>query len=197
MRQLFLFSILGFSTLFFQKSYAGELIAIDQNKESAAEIIGDYVTVLNPVASLALIAYNKDIEGLKQFLYSSALSTALTFALKFSLKNSNIFGYKIGRRPNGGKYNFPSGHSSWVFSSSQFVSLRYGGMFGIPLTALSIFTAYSRVESRRHDLFAVLSGTLIGILSAELFSTRLKSYGVKLAGYLNQGGAFLHLKYEF
>ena len=60
--RLCFFSILGLSILFTQKSFAGELIAIDHNKESAAEIIGDYITVINPVMSLALITFNKDIE---------------------------------------------------------------------------------------------------------------------------------------
>ena len=196
-RYLYCISLLTLLILPLQKACGGSLIAIDHSKESNAEIIGDYVTVINPVVSLALIAFNKDFEGLKQFVYASALGTAITLTMKYSLNSADIFGYKIGKRPNGGKYNFPSGHSSWVFTSSQFVCRRYGGMFGVPMTALSIFTAYSRVQSRRHDIFAVLTGTLIGIISAEIFTTRLKSHEVKLSGYFNKDGAFIRFKYDF
>lgn len=131
-------------------------------KHSSAETAGDVIQVTIPVTAL-LIAFGKDdTEGMKQLFYSVAASTAATWALKFAVHK---------KRPRGGKYSFPSAHTSLAFSGASFLGMRYGIAYGVPAYGAASYVGYSRVQSKRHYWSDVICGGMIGVLSGFLFTT--------------------------
>lgn len=131
-------------------------------KHSSNERAGDILQITIPVTSL-LIAFGKDdTEGMKQLFYSVAASTAATWALKLAFNK---------KRPRGGKYSFPSGHTSLAFSGASFLGMRYGAVYGAPALGTAAYVGYSRVQSKRHYWTDVIFGGMIGGLSGFLFTT--------------------------
>ncbi len=99
---------------------------------------------------------------MKQLFYSVAASTAATWALKLSINK---------KRPRGGKYSFPSGHTSLAFSGASFLGMRYGTAYGAPAIGAATYVGYSRVHAKRHYWGDVIGGGIIGGLAGFLFTT--------------------------
>ncbi|MBA4388904.1 MAG: PAP2 family protein [Verrucomicrobia bacterium] len=123
-----------------------------------------------PSVAVGVILYHEDGEGALQFGKGGLLTVALTQGLKFSVDE---------RRPNGEKYSFPSGHTSWAFFNAEFVRERYGWEWGIPAYVAASFVGYSRVEAKIHYTHDVLAGAAIGIGSSWLFTTPYKGWQVE------------------
>ena len=91
------------------------------------------------------------------------LGENLTEALLFN--EAMTGGLKIifnRHRPNGGKYSFPSAHSStWFTIATVFESL-YGPVVGIPSYLLAGMIAFSRVDSNSHFVSDVVFGAALG-----------------------------------
>jgi membrane-associated phospholipid phosphatase len=84
---------------------------------------------------------------------SFLLASAATWAVKVAVRR---------RRPGGGPYSFPSGHTAVAFASVP-VAWRHGGWrAGLASTALAISTGAARMEDRRHFLSDVLFGAAVG-----------------------------------
>lgn len=138
------------------------LSPLSAKKRSTTETAGDVIQITIPVTAL-LIAFGKDdTQGMKQLFYSVATSTAVTWGLKFAFNK---------KRPRGGKYSFPSGHTSLAFTGSTFLGMRYGCSYGIPAFGAASYVGYSRVHARRHDWADVIGGALVGGISSYMFTT--------------------------
>ena len=138
------------------------LSSLEARKRSKTETAGDVIQITIPVTSL-LIAFGKDdTEGMKQLFYSVAASTAATWGLKLAFNK---------KRPKGGKYSFPSGHTSLAFSGASFLGMRYGAAYGVPSIGAASYVGYTRVHARRHYWGDVIGGGIIGGLSGFLFTT--------------------------
>jgi len=87
--------------------------------------------------------------------HSLLLSGGIVWALKVTVD---------AKRPNGGKYSFPSGHTAAAFAAAPVVARHWGWKAGIPAYALAAATALARMEERRHYLADVLSGAAIGLV---------------------------------
>ncbi len=126
---------------------------------------GDVVVLGLPAAALGISLLKHDKEGTFQFLKSFAGEAVTVFLLKWSIN---------AKRPNGGNYSFPSGHSAQAFVSSTYLYKRYGWKYGLPATALATFVAYSRagIKEPVHYLTDVLAGAFIGSLSAHIFTSK-------------------------
>lgn len=99
---------------------------------------------------------------LRQYLISSVSNQVITYGLKHltSIK-----------RPTGGPYSFPSGHTSFAFSTATVLFQIYKDEH--PLLAWlsyvpAIFTGTMRVVGDHHWVPDVLAGAGIGILSTQL-----------------------------
>jgi len=125
--------------------------------------IGDYVQIGLPLTGLGLSLAKKDKTGTYQLLKSFALQTGTTFLLKRAIKR---------KRPTGGKYSFPSGHTSLSFMGSTFLWKRYGWKYGVPATIAASLVGYSRagVDDPVHHTSDVFAGAAIGVLSSLLFT---------------------------
>jgi len=137
------------------------------------ETAGDILQYVLPAVTAGALAGHRDAEGAWQFGGSYALTMGTTYLLKATVDE---------RRPNGGHYSFPSGHTSSSFSCAEFLRERYGWRYGLPAYVAATFVAYSRVESDNHYVHDVAAGAAIGILSSYLFTSPYRGWQVSLAG---------------
>lgn len=155
---------------------AGLTPAVMAKSKSAFETYGDVTQIALPVAAGLTSLVKGDYQGLKQFTYSFAVAMAVTYTLKPIVNE---------RRPNGGQWSFPSGHTTAAFTASSFLWFRYGKAYGIPATILAAAVGYSRVRARQHYWHDVIFGAALGTLSSYLFTKSISltgsSHGVMLS----------------
>jgi len=135
-------------------------VAFTQNKQISKS--GDIIQLALPIVAFSSTLV--DYDGYKpiiQFLESGTLSLVLTRGLKKIVNK---------KRPSGGDYSFPSGHTSCAFTGAAFLERRYGFKIGIPAYALASYVAFSRIKTNRHDWYDVGAGAAIGILSVYIFT---------------------------
>jgi membrane-associated phospholipid phosphatase len=140
------------------------------NAADAIEGAGNVLEFALSAAAVSLALYNGDTKGLLQY----GLSAGLTAGTTLGLKNSVL----EWRPDHSDRLSFPSGHSSSTFAAAEFKRKRYGWEFGVPAYALATFTAFSRVEARKHFIHDVAAGAALGIISSYIFTKPL--YGVKI-----------------
>ncbi|MFN3740308.1 MAG: phosphatase PAP2 family protein [Thermodesulfovibrionales bacterium] len=126
---------------------------------------GDSLQVVIPAVSFVATLGLRDKEGTCQWAKSLGSTIVVTYALKYSLNT---------KRPNGGDYSFPSGHTSAAFAGAGFIHQRYGWEYGVPAYALASFVGYSRIHSKNHYWYDVLGGAVIGIGSNLFFTNKYK-----------------------
>jgi membrane-associated phospholipid phosphatase len=134
---------------------------------------GDNLQIALPLTAAGLTLYNNDTDGAIELSKSLATTVGITDILKYSINE---------KRPNGGDFSFPSGHTSISFSSAEFMRQRYGHNVGVPAYLLATFVGYSRIESKQHYPHDVLAGAFIGIISSHLFTTPFQKFQVTLTG---------------
>lgn len=66
------------------------------------------------------------------------------------------------KRPNGGAYSFPSGHTATAFASATVLGRHCGRRSRVALLALATATGLARMEDSRHHLSDVLFGAALG-----------------------------------
>jgi membrane-associated phospholipid phosphatase len=127
---------------------------------------GDWARFGSSIGALGLIAYYKDMDGLIQFL-ESAGSTQIIMGATKEFANR--------KRPDGGEYSFPSGHTSSTFAPAAFVQFRYGTLPAIPFWIAAGITGYSRIEQDRHYISDVVGSAFLGIFMAKIFTKQYES----------------------
>lgn len=97
-------------------------------------------------------------QGLKQtgseMFRSLAYSTLAVSALKVAIHR---------KRPNGGAYSFPSGHTATAFAIAPVLASRFGPAAGIPAFILAGATGMGRMEDHKHYLSDVVFGAALGL----------------------------------
>jgi len=98
---------------------------------------------------------------------SLGLTTAATFAIK---------GIADTDRPtdavSGGRYGFPSYHTSSSFALAAVADEYYGKSVGLPAYGLATLVGWSRIDGRDHDLSDVLFGAALGYAIGKSVATR-------------------------
>lgn len=123
----------------------------------------DAIVIALPVAALTGVLVQKDWKGLIQGVETAGATAAATLILKYSIKEM---------RPDySNTHSFPSGHSSISFATAAFVQRRYGWAVGAPAYALSCYVAWGRVFAKKHHVWDVCAGAVIGAASAYIFTT--------------------------
>jgi membrane-associated phospholipid phosphatase len=115
--------------------------------------LSDALAVTLPAAALGATLYRHDRRGTEDFVRSAGVNLAATAALKYI---TNL------PRPDGGRYAFPSGHTSVTFHAAGFIHRRYGLRYAMPLYIGATVTGYSRIRARRHRLRDVVAGAALG-----------------------------------
>ncbi|MEM9547332.1 MAG: phosphatase PAP2 family protein [Bacteroidota bacterium] len=132
------------------------------------EDIGHYTQLGLPLSAIGISIVKGDTDGLVQLVKSFAVQTSTTVILKRAINRT---------RPSGGRYSFPSGHTSVSFMSSTYIWKRYGWEFGLPSTAMAAFVGFSRfgIDEPVHYFSDVVVGCAIGVGSSWLFTKRRDS----------------------
>ncbi len=138
--------------------------------DDGVQLAGNILTYALPAIIAGLTLSHRDSKGALEFGESAALTLGVTYALKYSIKEE---------RPIGGPHSFPSAHSSFAFSSAEFLRKRYGWEYGVPAYAVASFIAYSRVECRAHHPHDVIVGAAIGIISSYIFAKPYKGWQIE------------------
>jgi len=92
------------------------------------------------------------------------------------------------RRPDQGRYSFPSGHTSAAFATAAVLHRHYGWVAAAPAYALATFVAGSRVQENRHFLSDVVFGAGVGIVSGRTVGLGHGRARVALAPFAAPGG---------
>ncbi len=147
--------------------------------------IDDYISYIPTLQVLGhkLSKGDKHQYHFEQYLISTGSCLIVTYGLKFLLNQ---------KRPNGGSLAFPSGHTSFAFSTAtvNFQILKkdfpfWAYMSYLPAAATGMF----RIMRNKHWHSDVLFGAGLGILSTQL-SYRLRPN--KLTNYANKNSSTLH-----
>lgn len=125
--------------------------------KSALTSYGDVAQYALPAGAALLSALKGDGEGAAQLFASGAVTAGLTYGLKYAVDE---------RRPNGGRYSFPSGHTSFAFIGAAYVHERYGWEWGVPAELAAAVVGYSRVDAKAHHWYDVVASAGIAHLSA-------------------------------
>jgi len=157
-----------------------------QNK--TVEDAGDIILFALPATTLATTFIIGDTKGSWQFTKGLLLTEAVTYGLKYSINK---------QRPDMSNNNsFPSGHTSTTFQSASFIHRRYGFKYSIPAYALAGFTAFSRIDAKKHDGWDILAGAVIGIGSSYLFTTEYQKEHMELTFNSQEGSYLLGFNYK-
>jgi membrane-associated phospholipid phosphatase len=135
--------------------------SVEARAADGIAVAGNVLQYVLPATAAGLTLGYQDGNGALQFGASTALTYGVTYGLKYSVDE---------RRPDGGLYSFPSGHTSISFCAAEFIRRRYGWEYGIPAYALASFVAYTRVETGKHHPQDVVAGAAIGFVSSNIFT---------------------------
>jgi membrane-associated phospholipid phosphatase len=136
-----------------------------QAQKNYIEKTGDVFQIAIPAAAFAsTLIWQSNDKPHWQFCKSMALSVISTHTLKRLIDKE---------RPNGGRYSFPSGHTTAAFTGAAFLQKRYGWRVGIPSYLAASFVGWSRVYANKHDYWDVLGGTILGISCSYVLTKRL------------------------
>lgn len=158
-------------------------------QNSAVKSTGDIILFTLPVTTFATTFIIGDTKGSWQFSKSLLLTEAITYGLKYSINK---------QRPDFSNENsFPSGHTSTTFQSASFMHIRYGFKYSIPAYALAGFTAFSRIDAKKHDGWDILAGAIIGIGSSYLFATEYQKQHMELTFNSQEDSYLMGFTYKF
>lgn len=105
---------------------------------------------------------NPRLTDVGEDLGSSLLAAwSVTWALKVAVN---------AKRPNGGPYSFPSGHTATAFAAAPVFRRHFGATIGYASYAVAAMTGLARLEDRKHYVSDVLAGAAIGIVAGRTFS---------------------------
>ena len=128
------------------------------------------------VAFGSTLIFKNDDKPHWQFVKSMGTSFVVTHALKRIINKE---------RPNGGNHAFPSGHTSAAFTGASFIQKRYGWKFGIPSYILASYVGFSRIHANKHDIYDVIAGVGVGVLSSYFFTKAYENKDIKIVVYKN------------
>ena len=127
--------------------------------------IDDYLAIVPSAQVLiyGIIPKHEDrLYHLENYAYSTVINLGLTYGMKAIL---NV------KRPNGGEFSFPSGHTSFAFSTATVSYMAFKDKK--PLLAWASYlpatiTGIMRIQKNKHWSPDVLFGAGLGIISTQL-----------------------------
>ncbi|TLD80402.1 phosphatase PAP2 family protein [Helicobacter sp. MIT 05-5293] len=157
--------------------------------KSGFEIYGDVMQVL-PVAMMAYSWYLKDYQGIKEQAIGAGVTLVSTHIIKEGfviLSRSHPSYARISQRPNNGSFNgFPSGHTSWTFSSVGFSLKRYGWKLALPTGIIATSVGISRIYAERHTTTQVIAGAILGFGTSYLIASKYQNPTQNISFYTDK-----------
>jgi membrane-associated phospholipid phosphatase len=149
-------------------------LAAGQSPPAVVHHVENYARYINTGLQVAIPIILADKIGMMQFAYIAVSATIATHVLKRLLNDWIVMGSRLGQRPGSdtSKHNMPSGHASMASCAAYFVCRRYGIQFSLVMFPILILTGYARIMLDSHTISAVISGTLLGFISAAIFTSK-------------------------
>lgn len=97
------------------------------------------------------------------------------------------------QRPNGGKYSFPSGHTTSAFATAEVLQDHYGWKVGIPAYAVGTYVGLSRMADNRHYPSDLVVGAMVGVVSARSVTLEYRHHRFAAAPLVAPGGVGIAL----
>jgi membrane-associated phospholipid phosphatase len=148
----------------------GGLPAVAGAADANTLLAGDIVTGLAPFVTFGIAYFKNDREGEIEWLRVTGVNEVLNTGLRVAFNQTSL-----GRRPDGSRYGFPSGHAGFVFSQAAFLQERYGWAYGGPALVLASAVSYIRVREDKHYWRDVISGGALAYGVALVTVTPYKS----------------------
>lgn len=123
---------------------------------------------------------------------------AADLATGLVLDGALVLGMKVAvdrSRPNGGRYSFPSGHTSSAFTVAPILQSRFGWKAGLPAYAMAFATAFGRVEDHWHFPSDTIAGATLGLIVGESVAHHSARGRLPLDALV--GPASLELRFHF
>ena len=145
------------------------------------ETCTDVAMFVPSVAGAVISFVEGDKEGFWQLVGSGATSVAAAYALKYTVAKE---------RPDGSdNHSFPSNHTGLAFAGATYIQQRYGWKYAVPAYIVGGSVAWGRVYARRHDVYDVLAGAVLGSGCAMLLTTRFaEKHNLSLVPFATQHG---------
>lgn len=148
---------------------------------TSVENYGRHLNTLIPIGTAIAL---RDIKGLWQIVAVAFAGTVATHGPKRLLNDVEIFGTRLGQRPNGGDHNLPSGHSSLASAGAYIAVKRYSKWLGVVVWPVLFLTMYTRYMLDAHTISAIIAGAIIGLLVADLVARHCSHILRLMAGHL-------------
>lgn len=140
------------------------------------------------VTSLAVPTAQGDWTGLRQAVYTDALSEGFALAGKSLIREE---------RPNHRDHrSFPSGHSALAFGAATTLYRRYGWQYGVPAYAVAFVTGYARVAAREHHWWDVVASAAFSTGAGWLITHPINEH-VALTPWVGDRGGGLALAVQW
>jgi len=120
-------------------------------------LAGDIATGLTPLVTFGIAYFKDDREGEIEWLRDTGVNEVVNTALRVAFNQTSL-----GRRPDGSRYGFPSGHAGFMFSQAGFLQERYGWAYGGPALVIASAVSYIRVREDKHYWRDVIAGGALG-----------------------------------
>jgi hypothetical protein len=118
------------------------------------------------------------------------VGTSLVEAQMVDLFMTQGIKYAVNReRPDGGRYSFPSGHTSSTFATADVLMQEFGPKVGVLAYAGAVYVGVSRLAEREHFLSDVVFGAAVGIASARTLGFHAGHRSVSISPSVTRGGA--------
>jgi len=118
-------------------------------------------------------SHDRELQSGEAQLEALAVTAGLVTSLKYTTGR---------RRPDGSSnHSFPSGHTSFAFSTAGSLTTMYGWKLGLPFILAGAFTGVSRLAQNRHYLSDVIFGALFGYVTGRAFTLHHLSKDKKLS----------------
>lgn len=124
------------------------------------EDVGDFGQYALPVSAALLSLKDQDLQGSVRFGGEYSLTVGIVHVLKRVMNE---------KRPNHGKWSFPSGHTASAFTGAMYIQRKYGWSWAIPAYVGAAAVGYSRIHAKKHWMKDVCAGATIAIASNFFF----------------------------
>jgi membrane-associated phospholipid phosphatase len=87
-------------------------------------------------------------------VHAQVVASIMTHSLKLGVRR---------RRPDNGRFSFPSGHSSSTFANATVLHRHFGWKVAVPAYGLATYVAASRLQENSHYTSDIIFGAAIGL----------------------------------